>query len=100
MICFQPFYAMNLYVCLMYMYLEGGERKRLCVGMELLTDPALLFLDEPTSGLDSVTSLSLMQTLKHLCDSGTCTVVSAKIYDIAYIFYTLYRPRYIVLAWY
>ena len=28
--------------------ISGGERKRLCVAMELLTKPSLLFLDEPS----------------------------------------------------
>lgn len=55
--------------------ISGGERKRLCVAMELLTKPQLLFLDEPTSGLDSTTALDLMEILKELADSGECTVV-------------------------
>lgn len=36
---------------------SGGERKRTSIGVELLTNPAMLFLDEPTTGLDSSTSL-------------------------------------------
>ena len=55
--------------------ISGGERKRLCVAMELITRPKLLFLDEPTSGLDSTTALSLMNTMKDLCTRGECTVV-------------------------
>jgi ATP-binding cassette subfamily G (WHITE) protein 2 len=46
--------------------ISGGERKRLCVGMQLLNRPQLLFLDEPTSGLDSVTALDLLRTFHSL----------------------------------
>jgi ABC-type multidrug transport system ATPase subunit len=46
--------------------ISGSERKRLCVGMQLLNRPQLLFLDEPTSGLDSVMALDLLHTLNRL----------------------------------
>jgi ATP-binding cassette subfamily G (WHITE) protein 2 len=46
--------------------ISGSERKRVCVGMQLLNRPQLLFLDEPTTGLDSVTALDLLHTLHAL----------------------------------
>ena len=55
--------------------ISGGERKRVCVAVELLTKPKLVFLDEPTSGLDSTTALAVCETLKELSGSGQCTVV-------------------------
>jgi len=39
---------------------SGGERKRTSIGVELITDPSLIFLDEPTTGLDSFTATSVM----------------------------------------
>ncbi|KAL6046864.1 ABC2 type transporter superfamily protein [Balamuthia mandrillaris] len=55
--------------------ISGGERKRLCVGIELLSQPKILFLDEPTSGLDSVTALMLCKVLRDLAHSEGCTIV-------------------------
>lgn len=34
------------------------------IGIELITNPAVLFLDEPTSGLDSYTALALIRQLR------------------------------------
>jgi len=50
--------------------ISGGERKRTSIGVELITDPNLIFLDEPTTGLDSFTATSVMETLKDLAKSG------------------------------
>ena len=44
--------------------ISGGERKRTCIGYELITDPKLLLLDEPTSGLDSTTAYKIVKILK------------------------------------
>jgi ABC-type multidrug transport system ATPase subunit/ABC-type multidrug transport system permease subunit len=49
---------------------SGGERKRVNVAMELLTDPPVLFLDEPTSGLSSEDALLVMQGLRELAREG------------------------------
>ncbi|PIA15271.1 hypothetical protein COEREDRAFT_82231 [Coemansia reversa NRRL 1564] len=45
---------------------SGGERKRVSIGAELLTDPHLLFLDEPTSGLDSNSSQLVVELIKQV----------------------------------
>ncbi|KYN29408.1 ATP-binding cassette sub-family G member 4 [Trachymyrmex cornetzi] len=54
--------------------LSGGERKRLSIGVEIITKPSVLLLDEPTSGLDSVTSNQLLNMLHNMARAN-CTVV-------------------------
>ncbi|KAJ2831234.1 hypothetical protein J3B01_005426 [Coemansia erecta] len=45
---------------------SGGERKRVSIGMELVTEPALLVLDEPSSGLDSSSAEMVIELTKEM----------------------------------
>ena len=55
---------------------SGGERKRASIGVELITNPSLIFRDEPTTGLDSFTALQVMQTLKELAQGGRTVITT------------------------
>jgi ABC-type multidrug transport system ATPase subunit/pSer/pThr/pTyr-binding forkhead associated (FHA) protein len=50
--------------------LSGGQRKRLSMGVELLTEPNLLYLDEPTSGLDPNLEEKMMVLFRELALRG------------------------------
>mmetsp|Transcript_8531 Transcript_8531/g.7643 ORF Transcript_8531/g.7643 Transcript_8531/m.7643 type:complete len:481 (+) Transcript_8531:366-1808(+) len=50
--------------------ISGGERKRVAIGKQLMSNPKLLFLDEPTSNLDSFQAQSMIKALKMLSSSG------------------------------
>jgi ABC-type multidrug transport system ATPase subunit len=46
--------------------ISGGEKKRVSIGIEIISNPSIFFLDEPTSGLDSRTSFIIIDFLKEL----------------------------------
>ncbi|KAJ1738278.1 hypothetical protein LPJ68_005678 [Coemansia sp. RSA 1086] len=45
---------------------SGGERKRVSIGTELVTDPSILVLDEPSSGLDSSSAEMVITLTKEM----------------------------------
>ena len=55
--------------------LSGGQRKRVSIASELISEPSLFFLDEPTSGLDPGLEKRMMYTLRYLADSGRTVVL-------------------------
>ncbi|KAK0199972.1 P-loop containing nucleoside triphosphate hydrolase protein [Desarmillaria ectypa] len=50
--------------------ISGGEKRRVSIAIQVLTDPQVLMLDEPTSGLDTFTAASIMDVLRRLSDEG------------------------------
>ncbi|TMW64529.1 hypothetical protein Poli38472_011409 [Pythium oligandrum] len=60
-----------------YKGISGGQKRRLSIAIELLSNPSVLLLDEPTSGLDSAATYKLIQLIGHLCQEGRtviCTI--------------------------
>ncbi|KAJ7518870.1 hypothetical protein O6H91_20G012800 [Diphasiastrum complanatum] len=55
--------------------ISGGERKRVCIGHEILINPSLLLLDEPTSGLDSTIALKVIQSIQSIAQVITFPVL-------------------------
>jgi ABC-type multidrug transport system ATPase subunit len=67
--------------------ISGGERKRVSIGVELVTNPHILFLDEPTSGLDAFNAFNVVQVIKDLAKKEGKIVLM-----------TIHQPRTDILA--
>lgn len=54
--------------------LSGGQRKRLSIAMEFLSNPSLLILDEPDSGVDGVMAKELFKQMRKVADTGRIVI--------------------------
>ncbi|KJE95696.1 hypothetical protein CAOG_06121 [Capsaspora owczarzaki ATCC 30864] len=60
---------------------SGGERRRVSIAVQLLTDPYLLILDEPTTGLDSFSAANIVSVLSQLAAANRT------------VLFTIHQPR-------
>ena len=55
---------------------SGGEKRRVSIGVQLLSNPSVLFLDEPTTGLDTFAAHHVVRTLKNLARKGRTVITT------------------------
>ncbi|GAA5832003.1 hypothetical protein JCM3770_006589, partial [Rhodotorula araucariae] len=56
--------------------ISGGEKRRVSLGVQLISGAAVLYADEPLTGLDAFTAQSVMQTLSELAAAGHTVVIT------------------------
>ncbi|KAI4141211.1 MAG: hypothetical protein L6R39_005470, partial [Caloplaca ligustica] len=56
--------------------ISGGEKRRVTIAIQILTEPRVLLLDEPTSGLDAFTASSIITVLKGLAEEGRTVILT------------------------
>lgn len=56
--------------------ISGGEKRRVSIAIQILTNPKVLLLDEPTSGLDAFTATSIIDVLATLASEGRTIIMT------------------------
>ncbi|KAI8951285.1 P-loop containing nucleoside triphosphate hydrolase protein [Xylaria longipes] len=56
--------------------ISGGEKRRVSIAVQILTEPRVLLLDEPTSGLDAFTANSIVEVLQGLAKEGRTVILT------------------------
>lgn len=56
--------------------ISGGEKRRVTIAIQILTEPRVLMLDEPTSGLDAFTACSIIDVLRGLANEGRTLILT------------------------
>lgn len=54
---------------------SGGQKKRISIATEYISDPSLFILDEPDSGLDGILARELMEKLHDISREGKIVIV-------------------------
>ncbi len=59
-------------------FLSGGQKKRVCIAMALISNPKIILMDEPFQGLDLITTRELQETIVNLQteDNSRCCIIS------------------------
>ncbi len=61
-----------------YAGLSPGQLKLLTIGVELASNPSILFLDEPTSGLDSRAAVVVMRVVAKIAATGRSVLCTSQ----------------------
>jgi ABC-type multidrug transport system ATPase subunit len=70
--------------------ISGGQRKRVSIALELLSNPAVLCVDEPTSGLDSHSAEVVIKILKDLSHVAGKRTILTTIHQPSFRIFSLF----------